>query len=299
MVFSCEYTLRGLKHRLFNEFNGVNYVKMNENKGTYEIDAMQIIGMLLKRWWVIVLAAVLCAGLAFGYTEFFVTPTYQADATLIINGGSSLTTTYQEILAGQYQSKDYPYILNANLTLEEIASRLNEYDFAENGGEPYRHYTASVLSGMISTEAIEDSRIFRVIVTSQYPEETRIIANTVVEVFPARVESLIRGGSVGIVDLAITPTSPSSPSYSRNLVLGFAIGFVFGVIGAIVVGFANDTLDSDNWLLQRYRDEIPLLATIPDANSKNDGMYYRYKYKYSRSYGYSSSQAKKQPDGGK
>ena len=51
----------------------------------------------------------------------------------IINGGSSLSTTYQEILAGQYQSKDYPYILNANLTLDMVAQKLNEYDFDENG----------------------------------------------------------------------------------------------------------------------------------------------------------------------
>ena len=111
---------------------------MNDVRKTYDIKFTQIIGMLLKRWWLITVAAVLCTVFAFGYTHFFVTPMYRAEATLIINGGSSLSTTYQEILAGQYQSKDYPYILNANLTLDMVAQKLNEYDFEENGGKPYR-----------------------------------------------------------------------------------------------------------------------------------------------------------------
>jgi capsular polysaccharide biosynthesis protein len=258
----------------------LNLSIMNEKKDVYELDALQIVEMLLKRWWIIALAAILCAVLAFGYTSFFVSPTYRADATLLINSGSSLTTTYQEILAGQYQSKDYPYILKAKLTLEEVAAKLNAREYPENGGEPYRVYNAENLSAMISTEAVDESRIFKVIVTSTNPDEARIVANTIVEVFPARVESLIRGGTVGIVDLATTPKHPSSPGYSRNVILGFAIGLILGMAYAIVMGLVNDTIQSEDWLLYSFKEEIPLLSTIPDANAKGTRGYYKYKSRY-------------------
>ena len=252
---------------------------MNENKNNYEIDALQIISMLLKRWWAIALAALVCAGLAFGYTKLYTKPMYKANAVLIINGGNSITTTYQEIMAGKHQSTDYPYILNAALTLDEAAEKLNAYDFHENGGVPYRKYDANVLKGMISSEAIEDSRIFIITVTSAYPEETRIVANALVEVFPEKIESLIRGGSVGIVDLARTPTTSSSPGYSRNVVLGFAIGLILGAAYAIIMGLSGDVVESEDWLISRFKDDIPLLATIPNANSKGGKSYYGY-YKH-------------------
>jgi len=260
---------------------------MSDSKKSYDINAMQIIGMLLKRWWMISIAAVLCAVFAFGYTHFFVTPMYRAEATLIINGGSSLSTTYQEILAGQYQSKDYPYILNANLTLDMVAQKLNEYDFDENGGKPYRYYTADVLAKMISNEAVDESRIFKISVRSPYAEESRIIANTVVEVFPKRVESLIRGGSVGVVDLAITPARPASSSYSRNMLIGFAVGLVAGVAAAIALGIFSDTLEDEKWLMQAYGEEIPLLAVIPNSGCKRKKSY-RYGYGSRRNYDYYS-----------
>lgn len=253
---------------------------MNENKNYHEIDAMQIIGMLLKKWWVIVAMAVLGAWLAFGYTEFFVTPTYKSSSTLLINGGSSISSAYQQILAGQYQSKDYPYILNANDTLNEVAMELNQYSFPENNGVPYRAYTAGTLSGMISTEAVEESRIFRIIVTSTNPEEARLIAAAATKVFVSRAED-ITDAEVEVVDNPILPRSASSAGVGKNTLLGFAIGVVLGAIYAIVVGLANDTIDSEDWLLQRYKDKIPLLSIVPDANADYKGKYYKKQYGYS------------------
>ncbi len=248
---------------------------MNDNKTNYEIDALQIIAMLLKRWWAVVLAALLCAGLAFGYTELYTTPQYKASAVLLINGGNSITTTYQEIMAGKQQSTDYPYILKAALTLDEAAEKLNSYDFAENDGVPYRTYDSNVLQAMISSEAIEDSRIFIITVTSSDPDEARIVANTIVEVFPERVESLVRGGSVGVVDLARTPAAASSAGRGRTVFLGFCLGLILGVAYAIVMGLTSDVIDSEDWIISRFKDDIPLLATIPDVNAKKGKSYYK------------------------
>lgn len=264
---------------------------MNENKNNYQIDAVQILSMLLKRWWLIVVAAVVCAAGAFGYTKLFVTPTYSANATLIIDGGAAFN--YTQILAGQYQSADYPYILSANVTLERVADKLNDSSFEENGGKPYRTYTAANLSSMISGEAVEGSRIFVIKVKSENPDEAALIANTVVDVFPERVEEIIKGEDlVNVVDYATTPSRPSSPNLGVNLVVGFALGAIAGIIAAVVIGYSSDTLDGESWLIQTFKDDIPLLTVVPDSSSKSANRrdrykYGRYRYKYSQGY-YSS-----------
>ncbi len=260
---------------------------MNENRESREIDVMQIIGMLLKCWWVIALSIVICIGLAIGYTEFLTVPEYNSSATLLLNGGGEGTTVSsmaQQILAGQYQSKDYPYILKANDTMVDVADKLNEY-FENNDVKPYRNgkYTARAVSGMISSESVEDSRIFRIVVTGTNPEETRLVAEMAAKVFIERVQLLAKV-NVGVVDNPITPTSPSSPGLSRNALLGFAIGLVIGAVIAIISGLSNDTIESEDWLIEKYKDRIPLLSAVPDANIGSKSAYYRYRYKYSRNY---------------
>ncbi len=260
---------------------------MNENKSKYEFDVRQILDMLLKRWWIIVIAVLVFVGFAIGYTELTVTPTYTSNATLLINGGSGMTS-YQQILAGQYQSKDYPYILKSYDTLGAVAERLNadaEISYREQ-------YTASALSGMIGYSAEEDSRIFRISVTSTNPREARDIARVLAEVFSERTEKLTKA-EVQSVESPRTPSSASSTGMKRNVLLGAAGGFVLGAAIAIFMGLGSDVLDSEEWLLQHFKDEAPLLATIPDSSVSGGRNYYRYKYK--RYYGYSPKSSASTP----
>lgn len=247
----------------------------NERKELYEIDALQIVKILLKRWWVVAISAVLFAIALFGYTQQTTVATYRSTSTLLINGDSSISSAYQQILAGQYQSNDYPYILNANDTLNEAVDYLKDYDFAENGGEPYRTYSAGVLSGMISFEVVEDSRIFRIIVTSVDPQEARIVAEAVSKAFIERAE-YITSADVQVVDSPIVPQNATSAGYGKKTTLGFLVGLIVGAVLVVVSGLANDTFDSDEWLLTQFKDDIPVLATVPDAYSENKSYgYYR------------------------
>ena len=258
---------------------------MNDNKGNHEIDAMHIISLLLKRWWAIALFVLVFALAAFGYTKLFVEPMYKSSATLLINGdGGSISSAYQQILAGQYQSKDYPHILESNDTLTEVAERLNKYDFPANGGKPYRKYTPGGLKGMIASEAVDESRIFRISVVSSDPEEARIVADMVAKVFIERAE-VLTSSDIGVVDNPVTSSSAVSRGYGKNILLGFAIGLMCGFAYAIIAGVTNDSIESEDWLLQSFCDDIPLLAIIPDANSEQKG-YYRYKHTHSKNYGY-------------
>ena len=253
---------------------------MNENKSKYEVDVRQIMEMLLKRWWIVVITVIIAIAGAFAYTHFLVTPTYVSSATMLINGGSNMTS-YQQILAGQYQLKDYPFILKSHDTLGLVAERLNADEnvtFREN-------YNSSILYGMVSYQSEDNSRIFKITVTSDNPEEAQIIVKMVAEVFEDMTEK-ITDAEVQTVETPRLPTSATSSGLKKNIVLGAAAGVVIGVVIAVFLGLSSDVLDSEEWLLKHFKEEAPLLASIPDSSHVGGRGYYRYQYK--KYYKYSS-----------
>ena len=254
---------------------------MNENKSKYEVDVKQIMDMLLKRWWIIVITAVVAVAGAFAYTHFMVTPTYSSSATMLINSGSNMTS-YQQILAGQYQLEDYPFILKSHDTLQKAANILN----ADESINYREDYTSAVLYGMVSYQSVEDSRIFKIVVTSTNPEEAQAVANVIKDVFEDETERIISGTVVQSVETPRLPSSASSTGLKKNVIIGAAAGAVIGAIIAILFGLGSDVLDSEEWLIKNFKEEAPLLAVIPDASTSGGRYYYRYKYK--RYYKYSS-----------
>lgn len=258
---------------------------MNENKSKYELDLKQIFDMLIKRWWIIAIAVVVLAGAAFGYTKLATTPTYTSSATLLINGDSNLSS-YQQILAGQYQTKDYPFILKSLDTLDAAAALLNETEAV-----PGKEYSGASLSKMVTYKSEEDSRIFKISVTSSDPDEARVVADKITEAFNEKVNQHTDNKvTVKVVEEPRRPSVASTANTKRNILIGVAIGFVIGAGIAILLGLSTDTLDSDSWLHTKFADKVPLLASIPNSAASGGRNYYRYKYK--RYYRYSSKSEK-------
>ena len=253
---------------------------MNDNKNKYEIDVMQIVEMLLKRWWIILLAVVVCVGSAFAYTKICVTPTYTSTTTLLVRGGAGLSI-YQQILAGQYQSNDYPNILYSRDTLEEVADNLDKAKILNN------KYTASQIRGMLSYDIVDNSNIFSIKVTGTDPEDTKLIADEVSRVFKVRAQEISKA-EIPDMDVEIARRgAPNSSGMSRNIVIGAALGLIIGVGIVILLGLNNDVIYSDEWLLTRFKDEVPLLASIPDSSASKSKKGYG---KYNKYYDYSSNE---------
>ena len=259
---------------------------MNENKSRYEVDARQILDMIIKRWWIILIAVVVFAGGALGYTKITATSTYTSGATLLINGDSSLSS-YQQILMGQYQSKDYPYILKSLDTLDAAAQLLNE-----TNAVPGKQYSGRSLSSMVSYKSEEESRIFRIFVVSTDPEEARVVSEKIIDAFTLKVNQHTDNKvTVKVVERPRTPTVSSTTNAKRNVLIGAAAGAAIGALAAVILGLSADTLDSSSWLHSEFKDVAPLLASIPNFESSSGRNYYRYKYK--RYYQYSSENSKK------
>ena len=226
---------------------------MNENK-EQEIDLLELIGVLWKHFFPIVLTTIFAAVAVLLYTLFFVTPKYQSSAMLFVNTSSldvgSTKINLSDLTASKSLANTYSVILKSRTTLEEV---IKEADLK---------YTYTQLGKMISTETVENTEIFRVIVTSEDPNEAELIANTIIKVLPERIKTIMDGSAVQVVDTAIVPKSYVSPSYKRNAAIGSLIGFVIACAVVIIRFMLDTTIHSENFLLSEYED-IPLLSVVP------------------------------------
>lgn len=238
---------------------------MNENTESREIDLLQMASALVKKWWVIAVATVLAGIIAFGYTRLGITPKYEATAMFYVNNSSiSGKISLPDLNMARDCVASCGVILGTRLTLEEVIREDN------------LNYTYEQLGKMIDSQAVNGTEIFSVTVTSTDPQEACDIANTIASVLPQKVADAMDGVKVKVIDYAVVPQTKSSPSTPKNTVLGMLVGFVLSAGVIILLEMFNDTINSEEWLVTTYGDEIPLLSVVPDVNAKSDRRYYKY-----------------------
>ncbi len=247
---------------------------MNNNVSTVDesesvIDLVQMLNALWKRLWIIVIVTVVGGALAFLLTFFFIEPKYQSSAMMYVNNSDlnvgSTSINLSDLTAAQGLISTYSVILNSRGTLELV--------IAQSGVD----YSYEELKKMITCVAVNDTEVFEITVTSTDPEEAELIANTIVRVLPNRIDAIIKGSAVEIVDYAIVPQNSVSPSYKKNTLIGCLLAAVLCCAVIIVRELLDTVIHSEDYLLKTY-PEVPLLAVVAafgeDDKSGKRGYYY-------------------------
>lgn len=239
--------------------------KTIRNNDEMEIDLQRVFNALLKKSWLIGLVSVACAGLALLITILFVTPQYQSTAMFYVNnnsfslGDAAASISTGDINASRGLVKSYIVILNTRETLNDVI------DYA---GVDYSY---GQLKQMITAEAVDSTEIFKVVVTSPDPQEAELIASAVSYILPKRINSIIDGTSAKIVDSAVQPSSPSSPSYTRNAMSGFLMGLAISAFAVALQVVLDVTVRTEEDVVQNCK--YPILASVPDMSNPGKGGY--------------------------
>ena len=249
---------------------------MEKQSGYFEIDLVRLLNAIWRKIWAVILAAVVCAALAFSYAAFLVKPLYQASALMYVNnssfslGSSNFSISPSELTAAQSLVDTYIVILKTRTTLTDV---IEEADL---------DYSYEQLSEMVSASSINGTEIFRVTVTSPNPQEAETIANTVTKVLPEKISDIVDGSSVRTVDYAVVPSGKSSPSVTKYTAIGLLIGILLSCLLIAIEELLDDLVHGADSLPDP--ENIPVLAEIPDLQvSGGKGRGYR---AYSKSNGY-------------
>lgn len=223
---------------------------------TIEIDLKELAKNLWKRAWIIVLCAGLLAVSTFIYTKTFVKPLYTANVTIYVNNNSNRNNSNAlssgDLAVALRLVDTYVNIIKSDSVLSEVLDRTGT------------KMTTEQVRSVLSAEPVEETEMFRVSITTTNARLSADIANTIADVAPEKIAGIIEGSSAKVIDYAKVPTRRSSPSYSKNTVIGGLVGAVLAVAGIAVHMMLDMRIKREDDLTRICN--IPILGKIPEMN---------------------------------
>ncbi|MBS7361937.1 MAG: hypothetical protein KIG24_06375, partial [Oscillospiraceae bacterium] len=197
-----------------------NIVKHDTENAEIEINIMYIIGIVLKKLWAVVLAAVIAGGASALITKAVESPTYTATMTFIVNNKSEKyissgdsSVSYNDMSASAYMANTFVHLMTGRTMCHAIADLCVEYP-----------KTADDVEQMISATRKTDSSIIDMTVTASSPEEALELATAVTKTYK-EVAEVYSGGSIHLCD---NPELPTEPDRSTSMLKNGAIGAIVG-----------------------------------------------------------------------
>ena len=244
---------------------------MNDNNGETVIDLIELLGAFIKKIWLVIILTILGAGIAFGYSFFFIKPLYKSSALMYVNnsdisvGNTSFTISSAQLSAAKSLVDTYSVILESRSVINDVI-RLSGVN-----------YTYEQMASMVEAKAIDNTEVFKITVTSTNAKEAEMLANMYANVLPEKITNIVNGSDVKVVDYAVVASHRSSPSYTKNTAIGALLGFVVAA-AIIVIGYLrDDIIHSEDYLATAYPN-IPLLTVVPDLIVSRSNGYGYYSY---------------------
>jgi capsular polysaccharide biosynthesis protein len=217
-----------------------------------EIDLLELLAYYRERIvWIILgfLAGAVIAGLI---TYYLITPDYTATSKMyMVSSSSQSVVDLTDLNIGQSLSKDYVELLKTRPIIESVIEEQGlDYDYAQ-------------LLSMLSMSTLSDTRIIAIRATSKDPEEAMNIANALADKGVKELPKLMETPQPHIAEYAIIPVNPSSPSFSRNTMIGALIGMII-VLGIFTIRFMLDDTFKTAEDIEKEFGVIPL-TVIPEG----------------------------------
>ena len=214
-----------------------------------EIDLLELLNRILDHWVPVAVCALIGAVIMGVISFFFITPKYQSTAKLYVVNSKDSAINLSDLQIGNYLASDYQEVFKNWHVHEMVIDRL---------GLPYSY---NQMTRMLSVSNPTNTRILYIRVTSKSPEEAKIIADTYASVAQEFIATTMDTKEPNLFVEALTPTAPSSPSMSRNLMLGFILGFIVAC-GIITLRYLMDDKIHSSEDVEKYLG-IPTLGMLP------------------------------------
>ena len=180
----------------------------------------------------------------------FIEPLYTSTSSLLVLSKETTLTSIADLQLGSQLAADYQVLIKSTSVMEEVIDDLK------------LKMSADQLRGSISITNPADTRILEVTVTNTDGELAKKITDKVVEVASDYIGDKMEVVPPKIIEKGKIPTVQSSPSMSKNVMMGILLGIVLccGIICVITI--MDDSIKSEDDL-EKYLG-ITVLASVPD-----------------------------------
>lgn len=218
-----------------------------------ELNIIDLIDMLMRRWWIIFTSMIVVGVMAFVFTEVFIQPTYRSEGALYVNASPEQqlqqTMTTATLSASQQLVNTYAEILKRRTFLESVAKDIDN------------KYTVAQIRQMLNISAVNETEIMQITVTSTDPDDAYLIAHSVLMRAPDELVRVVEAGSVKLLDDAKKNNVAVSPNIRQNTLIGALLGIALGALIIFLLEIIDTRINSPESITGNYKE--PLLGEIP------------------------------------
>jgi capsular polysaccharide biosynthesis protein len=235
-------------------------VKAQPQKRTVDrrdaIDLVDLFGFYLSRLPLLIFAAVIGAIAAGLITHFLIPDKFTATSRMyMVSASSDSVVNLADLNIGTSLSSDYVELMQTRPIIEGVIDELGlEYSYEE-------------MLRMISLSVVPSTRIVKISVTSTDPREAMSIANQMAKTSRVELPKVMEAPTPTIAELAVLPTKRSSPSLSKNVMIG-AGGMLAIVLDALTILYHMDDTIKTSEDLEKAFGVLPL-SVVPEGKIEN------------------------------
>lgn len=226
---------------------------MNENlqnQTEIEIDLREIF-FAIKKWiWIILLVSFLGGVVAFCYSKFAITPIYTAQNSMLVLTKETTLASLADLQMGTQLTSDYKVLATSRPVLEEVISNLD------------LNTTYDKLKHNITVTNPSDTRILNISVKNPDPQQALKIVRELTVVASDFIGDMMEVVPPKIIDKGVVPMKKTSPSNSRNTMLGILIGGVLSSGAVVLSAILDDTIKTEDEI-EKFLG-ISVLSSVPD-----------------------------------
>lgn len=236
-----------------------NYERGMQEETEYTINLYTLtldLWMGIKKFgWLVVVLAILSAGMAYLRTNRTYFPYYKASATFTVNlSNDSGSSIYDDNLKASQMSKTFPYIITSGVLKNVIAADLGVTSVPES----------------ITAENVEDTNLFTINVTSGDAKKANDVLQSVIKNYPQIAETVVGSTKLNILDETGVIEEPANrPNYTNILKMGALPGAFLGALIIFIYAFTRKTIHNAEDLIEI--SSMKHLGSLPEVKFKKRG----------------------------
>lgn len=223
-----------------------------EKTDEIEFDLLQIANRVVKKWWIIVLAALVFAVGGYFGSKLLISPKYTTTCQIYIcqkNENQQVLVGVSDLTIATQLCNDCEIIIKGQGVTKQVVENLN------------LKMKPAALSNRISITSETNTRILELEYTDTNPKRAAAILNEICKVGAAEIQELMEIDAVKTIYKAEIPTSPSSAGPSQHALIAGAVGAVLAMCVLIALVLLDDTIHNEEDVT-RYLG-LSTLSAIP------------------------------------
>lgn len=223
---------------------------MEEEQNELEIDLTELLFIIRRKLWIVILSAVLFGAAALFGTKFLITPQYTSSSSLLVLTKETTLSSLADLQMGSQLTNDYRVLILSRPVLQKVVDNLGlEYDYKR-------------LKSKVSISNPSDTRILIISVEDEDPKQACTIVDELAEVSSAYIGDKMEVIPPKIIESGEVDEDPTSPNTLKNTAVGIFLGLVLSIGVIVIIAILDDTIKSEEDI-EKYLN-VTNLASIPD-----------------------------------